>query len=942
MKRMARTKTSSKGIWVRRLFYSGILAFTCLPTVLAGIVEGIVRDAKTGEVLIGASIAWADGKGTSTDADGHFRLDIPNGRHTLTIRYIGYQTQTCDTEVKEGQQTLDIELQEDNATLAVVRVTGEARHNTEAALMREQQEAHVAMTSVSEQHIKRTQDKDASEVIRRIPGVSIIDEKFVMVRGLSQRYNNVWMNGAAVPSSEADQRAFSFDIIPSSQIDHIKVVKSSAPDYPADFAGGFIQVNTKDVPQQNTWSLGVGSSVNTETAGRDYLYSKGSATDFLGFDSGKRGLQDGIHSVLAPQGNGYSLLGNGLNNDWTVQCRKPLADLSLAASVTHRWQTRQSQTWGLTGSLNYSHSQRTLQDITNNMFGAYDQTHDCSNYLRRATDDQYAAQVRLGALLGVVWLSADKDHRVELKQILNQTGKNRYSYRKGYDAQSDYMEQAEYYYQSRTTYNLGLQGRHTLSERNLLDWNLGYAYSNRSLPDRRRYMVFAQEDGSLEVENLNDINREFSFLAEHIGSGGANWKHDFAFSGWQPSLKAGLYAEHRRRRYDTRFFTYAWPTGQLPQQMRDLDVAGQLLQESHYGPNGLYLLEQVDWSNNYEARNTLGSGYLSLLLPFFHSRLEAYGGVRFESSHTELISHTRRQEYSPLSTRYDYNDLFPSLNLTYHIDKTQQMRLAYGRTTNRPEFRELSTSVFYDFDLASNVQGNHNLKPAYIDNLDLGWEWYPHAGEVISISLFYKHFRNPIEWTYTVAGGTDLVYSYMNALGAHSYGVEVDLRKQLDFLHLPQFSLSLNAAWIKSSVSFPEGSREKERPMQGQSPYLVNLGLFYQSGQEENSRPWQKGWTAALLYNTIGKRIIGVGRSVGSGETDVRVPDSYEMPRHQIDLNIGKSFGCFDLRLSLRDLLAQKVQYKQFEQTARGEVQQVTRSYRPGRTLSLTASIKIQ
>ena len=157
------------------------------------------------------------------------------------------------------------------------------------------------------------------------------------------------------------------------------------------------------------------------------------------------------------------------------------------------------------------------------------------------------------------------------------------------------MEQAEYYYQSRTTYNLGLQGRHTLSERNLLDWNLGYAYSNRSLPDRRRYMVFAQEDGGLEVENLNDINREFSFLAEHIGSGGANWKHDFAFSGWQPSLKAGLYAEHRRRRYDTRFFTYAWPTGQLPQQMRDLDVAGQLLQESHYGPDGLYLLEQVDW-----------------------------------------------------------------------------------------------------------------------------------------------------------------------------------------------------------------------------------------------------------------------------------------------------------------------------------------------------------
>ena len=194
-----------------------------------------------------------------------------------------------------------------------------------------------------------------------------------------------------------------------------------------------------------------------------------------------------------------------------------------------------------------------------------------------------------------------------------------------------------------------------------------------------------------------------------------------------------IYGEHRSRKYDTRFFTYAWPDGQLPQQMRDLDVPTQLLTDQNYGKDGLYLLEQVDWSNNYEANNTLGSGYLSVLLPFFGNRLEAYGGVRFESFHTELISNTRRQEYSPLSTYYDYNNLFPSLNLTWHLTKAQQLRLAYGRTTNRPEFRELSTSVYYDFELASNVQGNHNLRPAYIDNIDMGWEWYPHAGEVISL-----------------------------------------------------------------------------------------------------------------------------------------------------------------------------------------------------------------
>lgn len=910
-------------------------------TAMAGVVKGKVVDAETGETLPGASVTYAEGKGISTDVNGMFSLDIPNGKRRLTVRYIGYKTVTKDIQVSDGTQDFDISLEADNATLGNVVVTGEVRQDTEAATMREQQQAHISMTSVSEQHIKRTQDKDASEVIRRIPGVSIIDEKYVMVRGLSQRYNNVWMNGAAVPSSEADQRAFSFDIIPSSQISGMKVVKSASPEYPADYTGGFIIVNTKDVPLRNSWNISIGGSLNNETHLKEQLGYAGSPTDFLGFDNGTRGLTHGINITLNQQGNGYSLLGNGFNNDWTVSKMKPVADMSIAASMSQRWHTVGGQTLGLNGSINYSNAYRTLKDVENNMFGAYDVTHDKSNYLRKAMDDQYTNNVRLGALLSLVWLSSDGSQRIEMKHIFNQLGKDRYTYRKGYDAQSDYMEQAEYYYQSRTTYNLGLSGKHSLDNSNLIDWNVGYAYANRNLPDRRRYTVYAQEDGTLEVENLNDINREFSFLKENILSAGANWNHDFDLEGWKPSLKVGAYGEHRSRRYDTRFFTYAWPDGQLPQQMRDLDVPTQLLTDRNYGKDGLYLLEQVDWSNNYEAKNTLGSGYLSVLLPFFGNRLEAYGGVRFESFHTELISHTRRQEYSPLSTYYDYNNLFPSLNLTWHLTKAQQLRLAYGRTTNRPEFRELSTSVYYDFDLASNVQGNHNLRPAYIDNIDMGWEWYPHAGEVVSLSLFYKHFRDPIEWTYTVAGGTDLVYSYMNAEGADNYGVEMDIRKQLDFLHLPQLSLSLNAAWIHSSVNFPEGSNEHDRPMQGQSPYLVNAGLFYSSDAASTASSKAKGWTASLLYNTIGKRIIGVGRSVGSGETDVRVPDSYEMPRHQVDINVGKSFGHFDIRLSVRDVLAQKAQFKQFEQTAKGEIQQVTRSYKPGRTFSLTATYKM-
>ena len=892
-----------KGIIITVLFLlMPILSF-------AGIVKGRITEQGTGEPLTGATIVTQNGQGTTADIDGNYSLNLKNDTYTLTVRFIGYKPVIKEgVKVTKEDLVLDFILEPDNATLGEVTVTGTVRHNTEAATTREQQEAHVTMTGVSEQHIKRTQDKDAGEVIRRIPGVSIIDEKFVMVRGLSQRYNNVWLNGAAVPSSEADQRAFSFDIIPSSQLDNMMVVKSSAPEYPADFSGGFILVNTKDVPSENKTDFSLGTSWNESSHFRMFLSAKESS--------------------------------------WQTHSFSPIGDVSASASTAQRWRTDEGRTWALVASANFTQQYRTLRDMENNLFGAYDVTHDRSNYLRQMTDHQYNLNRRLGALLNLTYLSASGRNRYELKQILNHLGKDRYTDRDGYDAQSDRVRQAEYYHQRRLTYNVQLDGKHKLSDADKLDWSLGYAYANRHLPNRQRYSMM-EEEKRFVIDNLNDFNRETSRLDEHILSASANWKHDFTFGTFTPSLFAGAYVEHRRRVYETQQWTLQYDGGQLPQSLDGWDDANNLpiiltMDDGSTGSptntTGISQHELIDWSNNYSARSTQGSSYVSAKLPI--RRFDVYGGVRFEHVRTELISNTRRHEPSPLSTFYDYNDLFASLNLAYHLTDKHQLRAAYGRTTNRPEFRELSSSVYYDFDLASNVQGNHNLKPAYIDNLDLGWEWYPHAGEVVSLSLFYKHFRNPIEWTYTVAGGTDLVYSYFNAEGADNYGIELDIRKQLDFLQLPQFSVSLNASLIKSNVTFPEGSKEESRPMQGQSPYLVNVGLFYNSNQGNPNREWQKGWTASLLYNVIGKRLIGVGRSVGTGATEVRVPDSYEMPRHQLDLNVSKEIGHLALRFSVRDLLAQKVQFKQFENTPHGDIEQITRSYRLGRTIQLSVGYK--
>lgn len=933
----------------RGIIVLGLLSAASMPT-WAQQIKGVVIDQKSKETLIGA-VVTVDGTNVKaiTNIDGNFQIDglDKEKKYTLYINYVGYKTQKIDgVQAKDADQV--IALQPDEQQLKEVTVTAVERRNTDAAMIQVAKNSPVIVSNVSAQEISRTQDTNAGEVIRRVPGVSLIDDKFVMVRGLSQRYNNVWVNGGAVPSSEADSRAFSFDIIPSSQIDNLTIVKSPTAEYPADYSGGFIIVNTKEIPAENSFNIAVGGNWNTSSAFQNFSYSKGSGTDFLGFDNGLRSLNGGIHAALNPQLNANgkpvgdyatSLLGNGLNNDWLVKNRKPLGDLKLAANLNQRWMLG-GRTLGMLAALNYTNEYRTYENMENNLYGIYDAANDKPNYLRHSVDDQYNNNVRLGAMLNFTFLSKDGNHKYQLKNIFNQLATSRYTWRDGVSAQSNLERSAEYYYRSRTTYNGQLTGKHTFTS-DALDWSIGYAYANRHLPDRRRYLIDdALESGVYALSTGNDISREWTQLDEHILSLGVNDKHHFKFGNFEPNLQVGAYGEYRTREYQTRNFIYNWNVSDnnMPSDFRHSDIPTLLSSEANMGYDKLYLLEEKQMRNNYRGHNTLGAGYLALSLPF--GKLGIHAGVRFEHNDMELISNSRDYEKSESSRHYKTDDVFPSLNTTYKISDQHQVRLSYGRSINRPEFREVSSSVYYDFDLASNVQGNTELKNCYVDNLDLRYEWYPSRGELISLAVFYKHFDSPIEWTYTVAGGTDLIYSYKNAKSANNYGVELDIRKNLGFIGLKDFSWSFNGALIKSKVQFEKGAKEEDRPMQGQSPYLINTGIFYKNAPLKMD--------IALLYNRIGKRIIGVGRSEGStgDDSNSRVPHSYEMPRNTIDFSLAKKFGeHLELKLNVRDLLAEKIYYKQFADVtysdgSKKEVEEIARCYKPGRNIGLQAIYK--
>lgn len=888
-------------------------------------IVGTVSDAKTSEPLIGAMVVvGGTDKKAVTDVDGHFGISglAAKGKYRLTVTYVGYQPRTLEAMAsgkQAAEQGISVKMVADEHQLGEVSVVAIERKNTETAAVQQVKNSEVIVSNVSAQEIEKTQDANAGEVIRRVPGVSLIDDKFVMVRGLSQRYNNVWMNGGAVPSSEADSRAFSFDIIPSRQIDNLTIVKTPSAEYPADYTGGFIMINTREIPPANTLAFMVGGNWNDASTG-----------SFSSFHRSATGIDD----------VGQSLLTGGFSNDWMIRKHTVLGDQKLGMNGSYRWRLG-AHRLGMIAAANYSNEYRTYDNMQNNLYGVYDVANDRSNYLRHSTDDQYNNNRRVGAMLNFTFLSASGNHKLELKNIFNRLTNQRYTWREGVSAQANLEQSAEYYYRSRTAYNAQLTGKHTFVH-NRLDWSVGYAYANRCLPDRRRYLIDdAIESGELALTTGNDISREWTRLDEHIVSGNINNKTDLHFGTWAPAVKYGAYAEYRTREYKAREFIYNWDASgnSLPEGFRRMDIPTLLSNSDNLGEGKLDVLEQVRWRNNYSGHNTLGAGYLMATLPF--GSLSILAGVRFEHSDMELLSNTRDNERSESSRHYRNDDFFPSFNATYKFNDRHQVRAGYGRTINRPEFREVSSSVYYDFDLASSVQGNTELKSCRIDNADLRYEFYPSRGEQISVAAFYKRFDSPIEWTYTVAGGTDLIYSYKNALSANNVGVELDIRKDLSFIGLRNFSWSFNGALIHSRVNFPKGAKEENRPMQGQSPYLINTGLFYRSEPQQLS--------VALLYNRIGKRIIGVGRSEGStgGEETARIPDSYEMPRNVLDLSATKKFGAhWELKLSIRDILAERVYYRQFAKVAYPDgshktIDEIVRSYKPGRNFGLSVVYKL-
>lgn len=891
-----------------------------------GSVTGTITDSQTQETLIGVTVRVEEiNRGTATDVDGKFSFSaLPAGTYTLTITYVGFNPLKVQAVKVEADKTIDLVLEmapSTGQTLVEVVVSARRVQNTAQAIISEIKTVKQVVSGISQEQIKMSQDRDAAQVMSRIPGLTIVDNRFVMVRGIPERYNQVMHNNAIAPSTEVDKRTFSFDLIPSGVLERMMIYKSGSPENPGDFAGGLVKVYTNSALDESFTRFSIGSNYRQNTTFQPYLYNRTSSTDFLGFDGGERKLPAGFPTEnLRNLPNSSPLLVESpklLNNDLSYKSATAIPDVNFGMDLGRSWFVGDSKKLSMLSSVNYSQSYLYYE----REFNRYE-IQDPSDYGTPAprrlqfTDDRYEKENRVGILTN--WaLRFSPSHRIEFKNLFNQIGENITVIRNGRDfVQHGTYDRRNYMYgyRQRTIYSGQLEGNHNLKDSETkLTWVVGSNFLRESQPDLRRFRTIQVNRDSDQYEiipapssNLFDTGRYFGKLSEIGLNNSVSVEHPLPGKEENPiTLRAGYLVDYRSREFDSRYFSYKVGSDINPvEQKRLLTLPlDKVFADENFRQDGFVAAEGTNLLDSYSGTNFLSAAFVGATVPV--GDFTFVGGFRGEYNILKLNTYDAGN--NPVNVNNRLFSPLGFLNADYSISEEQKLRFAYGRTVNRPEFREIAPFLFYDYEMDANRNGNPDLKTATVNNLDLRYELYPRAGETISFGLFYKNFRNPIE-TVVILQSESQAFTLTNADCAYNYGIEIEVRKSLKGLTSSRFidnmSVNLNGSWITSQVDYGSSVsgavQETKRPLQGQSPYIANAVINY---QDEAS-----GWNIGAAYNILGTRIFAIG--------NIDFPTVYELPRNAIDLTVSKTFGkSFSIKAGIQDLL--NAPYRFYQDTNR-------------------------
>ncbi len=913
------------------------LAVAASTTVYAqgsGKVAGKVTNVKTGETITGVTIkVIGTARVGSSDVTGNYNIPaVPAGKYTLEFSYVGFATkQITDVEIKDKDvTTLDVVLDNTGGTvLDQVVVTGTFKKESISALYSQQKNSARISSGISTEQIKRSPDRNTSEAIKRVSGASIQDNKYVIVRGLSDRYNSAMLNNAILPNTEVDKRAFSFDIIPSNLIESIVINKTATPDIPADFSGGVVQVNTKDFPEKNFFDASIGTSYNTQSTFKDFTSAKRAGGEVFGFAGSDREIPKGFPSTkdfqsLQNNSNEIFEYSKLFKNNWGYDTKKSTLTPNFQLNYGSTKNFKDDSKFGAIFSLTYRYDQRKREA-------------DQKAYVGQSLpevfhDDQYSFNTNLGALANFAY--SWKSNKISFKNLYNRILENQFTLREGKDdSGSEFYRTGDYLLQ-RSILTNQLSGEHILSDKSKLklDWSLNYGRTDRDEPGYKRMEYSKDGIASISATSSSTADRAGNFnstMTENSYGGALNLTLPIRLFSENDKLKAGYFNQLRDRNFNARVIGFI-RNGNFDASLLKLPQ-DKIFDQANIRPNGFILNEITNGGDHYDAKAFLNAGYL-MYDGFVMEKLRVIAGARVESYNLKLNS---EDNGNPVGVDTTTISLLPSLNLIYNLDSKQSFRFAASQTVGRQEFREMAPFPFYDFNKNMNVRGNPNLKQSKTSNFDLGYAYYPTAGEVLSVGAFYKYFENPIEQALQL-GNSGRSFNYTNSKSADVFGVEAEVRKNLKFIdeRLDNFVINANGSYIYSKVIVPTTVNSTgKRKLQGQSPYLINAGLSYTTKNPNTT-------AITLLYNRVGPRIWAIGNAED--------PDIYEYSRNILDLQLAQKFANSraEVKLNYSDILNNKAYFYQKPKGSdpnaafNKNTDNINRAEKYGSTVSLTLSYK--
>ncbi|MCI0449905.1 MAG: TonB-dependent receptor [Chlorobi bacterium] len=910
--------------------------FTFSSYAQVGKVIGKVYDGSSGSPLPDAVLRIASvPKGTTSDLDGNFAFEnIETGEHTVTASYIGYVPQSINVKVKQGEVVnVSLILKPEGTMTDTLLIEAERIQNNEAALLLQQQKAENIQDGISSQQIKRTADATSSDVLKRVVGVSIVDNKFVFVRGTNERYSSTTLNGVILPSTDPDKKAFSFDLFPSNLLENIVISKSYTPDQIGNFSGGLVQVTTKEFPDKFSLNFSTSGSYNSSTTGEDFLTYNAGETRILFFNSGRddgtRELPNIIPNAPVISSNfsrqQLKTFSRAFVNNWSQEEKSAPVNGGFQLSIGNNLTIGKTSNFGFFGAYTYNNGFSTKQ--TERQTFTTDNQID-SKY--KGTQSEYS--VLWGGLLNLSF-RAGENNKFSFKNTYVLSSEDETEYQEGfYTVQTQDRKLYSTKFIERDMLSSQLSGEHFISRLGKLriSWKGSYSESDRNEPDYKT-IRYQREIGTdmpffasiSTVPNSAGGGRFFSTLKDIIRSLETNFELSFRpVKKIEVKSKFGVFYNRSTRDFTARLFApiLADPNSY---QLTFLSIDSLFLPEN-IDTNKFLYDEITRPSDTYAGIDNLAAGYLMFDIPL--GKLRTVIGARLESNLNKLNSID--QIGNPVNRSVNKNDILPSVNLTYALSDKMNLRASYYQSISRPEFREIAPFSFFDFqELIFNI-GNPELERNIIRNYDLRYEFFPNAGEIISLSAFYKKFDSPIEEVFLPnSGGDNRIKSYMNAKsGANNYGVEIEARKNLGFINkfLKYFSVNTNISFINSKVDLSGlGSTvtSLERRLQGQSPYTINAGLYYDN--------YDIGTSVNLSYNRFGKRISEVGLE---GISDIE-----ENGRDVVDLTlIQRLFKNFEVKFSIKDIIAQDYL---FTQVIEGK-EEIYKRYNAGTGYSISLSFK--